>query len=368
MNGDVMETRPDLARGTIGVLAIVTLIALTIWVLRPFLASTVWATMIVSATWPILTRLQGWLWGSRAAATTVMTLALLLLLVVPLTLVIGTIAANADRLVTWAATVQPFTMPPPPDWLAHVPVVGERIVEGWYRLADSRLADIAATAAPYIAAAVVWVAGVLQGFALLMLQFVLTVAIAGVMYAKGEYAGEALLKFGRRLAGDPGDRVVRLAAQAIRGVALGVVVTACVQATLAGLGLVLAGVPFAPVLTAAVLVLCIAQIGPVLVLGPSAAWLAWSGATGTATLLLIWTVVVAALDNVLRPILMTKGADLPMLLMFSGVIGGLLTFGLIGIFIGPVVLAIGYTLLGAWIGAAPAPPPEAIDQERNSYL
>jgi predicted PurR-regulated permease PerM len=358
-----MDPRPDLARGTIGVLAIVTLIALTIWVLKPFLASTIWASMIAIATWPLMTRLQGWLWGSRAAATTVMTLALLLLLVVPLVLVIGTIAANADGLVKWAATLQSFTMPLPPEWLGRLPVVGEPIVEGWRRLANSRLADLATTAAPYVAAAIVWLAGALQGFGFLMLQFLLTVAIAGVMYAKGEHAGEALLKFGRRLAGDDGDRVIRLAGQAIRAVALGVVVTACVQAILAGLGLLLAGIPFAPVLTAITFVLCIAQLGPLLVLGPSIAWLFWSDATGTATLLLFWAALVTPLDNVMRPILMTKGADLPMLVMFSGVIGGLLAFGLIGIFVGPVVLAISYTLLGAWIAAVPTPPRDAIDRE-----
>jgi predicted PurR-regulated permease PerM len=182
------------------------------------------------------------------------------------------------------------------------------------------------------------------------------------MYAKGEHVAEALLKFGRRLAGDDGDRVIRLAGQAIRAVALGVVLTACAQATLAGLGLVLAGIPFAPVLAALTFVLCIAQIGPLLVLAPSVAWLFWSGDTGTATMLLIWSLVVIPLDNVLRPILMTKGVNLPMLLMFTGVIGGLLAFGLIGIFVGPVVLAIGYTLLGAWIAQAPAPPAEAIDR------
>jgi predicted PurR-regulated permease PerM len=360
-----MEPHPDLARGTIGVLAIVTLIALTVWVLQPFLASAIWASMIAIATWPMLMRLQGWLWGSRAAATTVMTFALLLLLVLPLTLLIGTIGANVDGLVDWAATVRTFTMPQPPDWLVRVPVVGEPIVDAWRRLADSRLADLAATVAPYVAAVIVWVAGALRGFAFLMLQFLLTVAIAAVMFAKGEHAAEALLKFGRRLAGDHGDHVIRLAGQAIRAVALGVVVTACAQAGLAGLGLLLAGIPFAPVLTAVALVFCIAQIGPMLVLAPAVAWLFWSGATGTAMLLMLWTLVVVALDNVLRPILMTRGADLPMLLMFSGVIGGLLAFGLIGIFVGPVVLAISYTLLGAWIAAAPAPSHADIDRESS---
>ena len=357
-----MEPRPDLARNTIGVLIIVTLIALTMWVLEPFLASTIWATMIVIATWPVMTRLEYWLWRSRAAATTVMTLALLLLLVVPLALVIATLAANADGLAAWAANLHSFTIPPPPEWLARVPLFGARMVEGWSRLADSRLADLAGSVAPYVAAGIVWLASTMKGVALLTLQLLLTVAVAGVMYAKGEHLAEAVLKFGRRLAGDDGDRVIRLAGQAIRAVALGVVLTACAQAALAGLGLLLTGIPFAPVLTALTFVLCIAQIGPVLVLAPSVAWLFWSGDTGTAAMLLIWSLVVISLDNIVRPILITKGADLPLLLMFSGVMGGLLAFGLIGIFVGPVVLAIVYTLLGAWIAAAPAPPAEATER------
>ena len=167
---------------------------------------------------------------------------------------------------------------------------------------------------------------------------------------KGESAADGCVRFGRHLAGEPGDRVVRLAAQAIRGVALGVVVTALVQAALAGVGLALAGVPFAALLAVVAFVSCIAQLGPALVLVPSVAWLYWQGATGTATALLLWTLVVVTLDNVLRPFLMTKGANLPMLLMFAGVIGGLLAFGLIGIFVGPVVLAVSYTLLVAWMG------------------
>jgi predicted PurR-regulated permease PerM len=203
-------------------------------VLRPFFASTIWAAMIVIATWPIMTWLQRRLWGSRAAATAVMTIALLLLLLVPLALVIGTIASNVDILATWSATLQTFTMPPPPHWLIRAPVIGQPIVEGWRRLAASRVADLATTAAPYVAAAAMWVAATLQGFALL---------------------------------------------------------TACAQSALAGLGLVLARVPFAPLLTAMSFVLCIAQIRPMLVLAPSVAWLFWTGPSGSATLLLVISVV-----------------------------------------------------------------------------
>ena len=142
----------------------------------------------------------------------------------------------------------------------------------------------------------------MQGVGWLLVQFLLTVAIAAVMYARGERAADGLLRFSSRLAGEPGERVVRLAAQAIRGVALGVVVTAFVQAALGGIGLAAAGVPFAALLAAVAFVLGIAQLGPAPVLIPAVVWLYWQDATGAATALLLWTLVVLGLDNVLRPI------------------------------------------------------------------
>jgi len=144
--------------------------------------------------------------------------------------------------------------------------------------------------------------------------------------------------------------VVILAGQAIRAVALGVVVTALAQTVLSGLGLFVTGVPFAGLLTAVILVLCIAQIGPLIVLAAAIIWLYWSGDTVWGTVLLVWSIAVAPLDNILRPILIRRGADLPMLLIFAGVIGGLLSFGIIGLFVGPVVLAVTYTLLEDWVG------------------
>ena len=160
-------------------------------------------------------------------------------------------------------------------------------------------------------------------------------------------------KFGARFAGKRGEDVVLLASRAIRGVALGVVVTALAQAVLGGLGLLVAGVPFAGVLTAVMFMLCLAQVGPMLVLIPATIWLYWTGDNGWGTLLVIWTLFVGTLDNFLRPVLIKQGADLPLLLIFAGVIGGLLSLGLLGIFVGPVVLAVSYTLLEAWINESP---------------
>ena len=348
-----MSSRTDLPRATLGVLIIVTLLAATVWILRPFLGAIIWASMIVVATWPMMRQIEGWLWGSRKLAVAAMTTVWLLVLVLPLLLATGTIVSNAGEIMAWAASWRTFTMPPPPEWLIGLPLVGTKAAELWQRIADSPVGDIATAAAPYAVTGVTWTMGTLGSLGGLLVQFVLTLVIAAVMYAKGEYAADGVLRFGRHLAGEHGDQVVRLAARAIRSVALGVVVTAMVQAALGSAGLATAGVPFAPLLTVLTFVLCVAQLGPALVLFPSVGWLYWQGATGTATVLLLWTLVVVALDNILRPILMTRGANLPLLLMFAGVIGGLLAFGLIGIFVGPVVLAVSYTLLVAWMGDRP---------------
>ena len=144
----------------------------------------------------------------------------------------------------------------------------------------------------------------------------------------------------------------RLSAKAIRGVALGIVVTAFVQSSLAGVGLFLAGVPAAVLLTAVVLMLCIAQIGPALVMIPASIWLFYTGHNLAGSLFVVWSVLVCTIDNFLRPVLIRKGVDLPLLLIITGVIGGLIGFGIIGLFIGPVILAVTFTLLRAWVARA----------------
>jgi predicted PurR-regulated permease PerM len=335
------------------VLAIVALIAATLWILQPFLGAIIWAATIVIATWPVLRRLQAWLWGSRRLAVAAILSAWLLLLFLPLSLATVTVVSSAGAIVEWTAHAQAFTMPPAPSWLLTIPIVGTAAVDAWQTIAGSAVADLGAFAAPYAVTAVAWLAGMLRSLGWLLIQLLLTLAIATVMYAKGEAAAAGWLRFGHQLAGQHGEGVIRLAAQAIRGVAMGVVGTAAVQSILAGIGLAVAGVPFAALLAVVLFILCVAQIGVALVLASGVAWLYFQGFTGAATALLIWSLVVMMLDNILRPILMTKGANLPMLLMFAGVIGGLLAFGLIGIFVGPVVLAVSYTLLGAWMADRP---------------
>jgi predicted PurR-regulated permease PerM len=345
----MIENQRDITRVVLAVLFIVALIGSSIWILRPFLGAMVWATTIVVATWPLMIAAQARLWGKRALAVTLMTIFLLCVLVVPLTFAIGTIVSNVDEIVLWVKSLASFKTPSAPKWVADLPLIGPRAVELWERVAAAGIQEAAVRAAPYAGGFVRWFVAQVGNVGVLLVEFLLTVILAAAMYANGELATQRLVRFGRRLAGAGGENAVYLAGQTIRGVALGVVVTALAQAVFGGLGLVIAGVPFAGVLVAAMLLLAIAQIGVVPVLGAATAWLFWTGDSAWGTFLLVWTVVAGTMDNFLRPILIRKGANLPLLLVFAGVVGGLLAFGLIGIFVGPVVLAVADTLLTAWI-------------------
>jgi predicted PurR-regulated permease PerM len=344
------EIRRDLTRIVLAVLFIGGLIGFSFWILQPFLGAIVWATMIVVATWPVMLGLQTRLWGRRGVAVVVMTLALLSVLIVPFSLAIGTIVVKADEIVGWAKSLSTFKAPPPPAWVGSLPLVGGTAAQAWQQVAAAGIEGLAAKAAPHLGSVTRWFVGQVGSIGLVLVQFLLTVVISAILYLHGERAAAGVRRFARRLAGPQGENAVQLAGQAIRGVALGVVVTALAQSVLGGLGLAIAGVPFAPILTAVMFLLAIAQLGAFLVLAPAVAWLYWSGSSGWGTFLLAWTIVVGSMDNFLRPILIKKGADLPLLLIFAGVIGGLMAFGLIGIFVGPVVLAVGYTLLEAWMG------------------
>jgi len=345
----------DLTRILLAVVAIGGLIAASFWVLRPFLPAVVWATMIVVATWPALRAVEARLWRRRSLAVAVMTLAMLAILAVPLTMAVVAIVERADDVVTWSRALAARPLPGVPDWVAGLPLVGKRITAEWQRLASTSSDELVARVTPYLRDIARWLIVRAGGLGTLLLQFLLTVAVAAMLYAKGETVAVGVLAFARRLAGEDGVRVAILSAGAIRAVALGIVVTALVQSAIGGLGLAVTGVPHALLLTCVMVMLGVAQIGPAPVLIGGLIWLYANGQTFWGTVLLVWALVTASLDNLLRPILIRKGADLPLVLVIAGVLGGLLAFGLIGLFVGPVVLAVTYTLLVAWVRAGELP-------------
>ncbi len=339
----------DLARVLFQLLLIGALIAGGFWILWPFAPAFVWGATLVVATWPLLLRLQALFGGRRPLAVAAMTLVLLLVLILPLYAGISTIIEHLDEIATRSKELVEFAGSPPPAWVEKLPLVGASLASHWRDLASAGPTALAERLAPYIRALSGWLLAKVGGVGSVMLQFLLAIVIAAVLYANGETTASGLKRFARRVGGEQTENALTLAGQAVRAVALGVGVTALVQSLLAGVGLAVAGIPFAGPLTAVVFVLCIAQLGPILVLLPAIVWLYWQGHSGWGTALLVWAIPVGMLDNFLRPVLIKQGADLPLLLILPGVIGGLLAFGVIGLFIGPVLLAVGYTLLVVWV-------------------
>ncbi|NRO96660.1 AI-2E family transporter YdiK [Paraburkholderia sp. NMBU_R16] len=346
-----MHARPtvDLARIVLGVLTLSLLIGGSLYILRPFLLALVWATMIVVATWPALDAVQRRLRGHRGPAVVVMLLALMVVIVLPIYSAVSTLAAHADEISTLAKSLPNYTLPPPPNWLGSLPLVGARATHEWQMLTDAGPGGVLATLQPYASRVAGWLLQRASAIGVLVLHLLLTVIICGILYTKGEAAGLIAARVARRVAPGNGAAMVRLVEHAIRAVALGVVVTALAQSALGGLGLWVASVPYAGVLTAILFISCLAQLGPLLPLLASVAWLFMHDARVAAILLFVWSIGVATLDNILRPILIRRAIALPMILVLAGVLGGLIAFGMIGLFIGPVMLAVTYALMLAWV-------------------
>ncbi|NMP28819.1 AI-2E family transporter YdiK [Rahnella sp. SAP-1] len=357
--------RYDLPQIMFGVLFIALMTIASIWVVQPFVLGFAWAGMVVIATWPLMIKIQSILWGRRILSVIVMTLLLILLFVLPIALLITSAIENGAPLVKLASNPSQLHMPNF-AWLHAIPLVGDKAYSGWHTLINSGGSALMARVQPYIGQTAGWFVAQAAHLGRFILHCSLMLLFSALLYSRGEQVGMGIRHFAVRLAGDRGDAAVILAGQAIRAVALGVVVTAIVQSVLGGIGLAIAGFQYATVLTVVMFVCCVAQIGPLLVLIPAIVWLYWTGDNTWGTILLVWSCVVGSLDSVLRPVLIRMGADLPMLLILSGVIGGLVAFGMIGLFIGPVVLAVSYRLISLWINEAPEPEKDL--EEVNKLL
>ena len=305
----------DLPQILFTLMFILLLIVACLWVVQPFILGFAWASMVVIATWPLMLKFQRLLWGRRSLAVIVMTLLLLLLFIIPIALLVSSLIDNSAPVIAW---VTQGHMMPRLLWLNDVPMVGKKLYVSYDTLVASGGAGVMAKIQPYIGRTTGFFVAQAGHFGRFMIHLGVMLLFSVLLYWRGEQAAQGIRHFAFRMAGRRGDAAVLLAAQSIRAVALGVVVTA-------------------------------------LVLVPAIIYLYWSGDTTWGTVLLVWSCVVGTMDNVLRPMLIRMGADLPMILILSGVIGGLFAFGMIGLFIGPVVLAVSYRLVSVWVHEAPAP-------------
>ncbi|HTI39146.1 MAG TPA: AI-2E family transporter YdiK [Vicinamibacterales bacterium] len=349
----------NIAHTTLSVIVLVLLVAASVWILSPFLTSLLWATIISVAVWPSLMRLEILLGGRRGLAVALLTVTVLLVVFVPLTLALTTMVKSVQQVTTQVESLESIPLPPPPAALEHVPFAGKWAAAKWTSFVLLSPQERAAVLAPYAQSALQWFIAKAGSLGAMALQLLFTAIITPLLLVNGEAVRDGILRFAERLADQRGHDAAVRAAETIRGVVLGVVVTAIVQAAIGGIGLFVSGVPAAGLLTAVMLFLCLAQIGPILVLIPATAWLYWSGQTTHGTTLLVIAVIALTIDNIVRPVLIKRGANLPLVLIFAGVIGGLVAFGVVGIFIGPVVLTVAYTLLATWVADADRMQPTA---------
>jgi predicted PurR-regulated permease PerM len=333
----------------IGWFVLLLLLAGCLLVLRPFVSALLWAVVLCVSSWPIYRRLLRLTGNRNTLAAFLMMLAMILVVLLPFVIVGLTLADNVKDLTAAAKHWIENGLPGPPEWLARVPVVGSPIVEYWQSLAADT-SKLWTDAQRFIEPVSAWLlkGGLVLGGGLI--QLALSIFIAFFLFRDGAAAGGLFATAVERIAGERGGHLLTLAGKTVRGVVYGILGTALAQAIMTGIGLLIAGVPGAALLA---LLTFFASIVPVVGTGliwiPSALWLLHQGATGWGIFLLIWGVGVANIDNVVKPWLISQGSNMPFILIFLGVIGGALTFGFIGVFLGPTLLAVGYRLVGEWI-------------------
>jgi len=338
----------------IRVAVIFTLIFLCARIALPFLGPAMWGIVLAVTLRPVQLRLGGKI-GERAAAVC-LGVGLLLLLLIPAVLFVESLVFGVKDLVI-ALREGTVTIPPPPEAVERLPLVGKRLTRVWDQ-ASTNLTLLLETEAGRVQA-MARRALELTGDTLAAVgQFAISTVIATILLMRYEQLALGARAFACRLAGDRGELLVAAAGQTVRSVALGVIGVAAAQSLLTGVGLVVAGVPAAGLLSIVTLVLCVVQLGPTLVLLGATIWMFSTADTLSAALFLVFSVIVATMDNVLKPLIFSRGARVPIIVVFVGAIGGFLRSGIIGLFTGAVLLVLGYELFRAWLRGTEVPLPE----------
>ena len=335
-------------------IALVTLLALgCFFILQPFIAAILFAAIVCVTTWPLHAWLLARLGDRPALTSALMILLLMLVVVLPMFFLAVSVADAVPPLADKLRGLVLRAAMGPPEWLGSIPFIGEQLDAYWHSLAESReefnkLLKQLYDPARRVLLTVVALTG--EG----LLQLVLVLFIAFFFYRDGPALGERLQDSSRRLGGALGEQMLALARSTVMGVMVGIVGTAAAQALVTLIGLLIAGVPGAMLLAAATFFLSMIPIGPPLVWGAAAFWLYDQGQTGWAIFMAVYGLaVISSVDNFVKPLLISRTASLPILLIALGVFGGVLAFGFIGIFLGPVLLALGLVLAEKWTASHP---------------
>lgn len=317
-------------------------------VLRPFFSAILWSVILAFTTWPLFVRLRQRLRGRANAAAGLMTLSIVVLLVAPIALAAVAVVGNADPLVEMVRSWLDGGLPDPPEWLKTVPAVGAGLHERWRGMAHDSAA-LGGLLRPFLGPAREAALAAGRALAEGLFTMVVSTVICFFLYRDGDVVALRCRRLVERFAGQGALPLVGVAEATIRGVVYGIIGTALAQGFLQTVGLMMAGVPGALLLGAVTVMLSLIPVGPPLVWGGSALWLYFQGESAWALFVLLWgALVVSTVDNVIKPLLISRGAQLPFVLVLLGVVGGVLAFGFIGVFIGPTLLAVAYRLLTEW--------------------
>ena len=351
-----MDTRPSkpAARNyaQLGAIALLTIGCL--YVLRPFAAAILFAAAIAISTWPLYTAVLRRLNGRRTLAAAILTLTLVLLIILPIALVAYNLADDVGNFYDQLRNAVASGHVTPPGWIRRIPLVGEPVDNYLRQLVSSReqMMDLARRmlepARHYLLSG-----GIVLGTGVAQLS--LAAFVSFFLYRDGYRLLEAIDVMMHKIIGENAAKVAATVSNTVRGVMYGLLGTALAQGVVAAIGFAIAGVPAVPLLSFATFVMSLVPIGPPLVWGGATLWLFDQGKAGWGIFMLVWgLVVISGVDNIVKPMLISRGSSLPFLLVLLGVLGGVIAFGFIGIFIGPTLLAVGYSLMREWTGIEPA--------------
>ena len=351
-----METSPrrlpDDFERIAALVGLIGLLGCLLWLILPFLGAIVWAVLLTVSLWPAYVALARVLGERRRLAAALISLTLVMALLAPMMLLGISLADNVRDVAAIARDlVRAGQIPGAPSWLAEIPWVGPPVAEFWNATAadSSALLD---RIRPWIDDAARWALAQGASLAMAALEFLLAIVLVGFFCANGEEAASLARRTASRIGGRDTGGLLDTAVVTVRSVATGVIGTALAQAALSAIGFWLAGVPGVSLLGMACLVTALAQVGTPLVWIPATIWMYFEGETGRVIFLIVWNLGVNVSDNFIKPLLIgSAGGTVPLTVVFLGVLGGMLAWGFLGMFLGAVLLAVTYQLFLAWVDA-----------------
>ena len=330
---------------------------LVLWcfnIVKPFLLLFLWGAILAVAVYPLFDKFQSALGGKEKLAATLMTVVALAMLVTPSVMLSESVINNSQALGT-AMREGTLQVPPPPEQVKDWPLIGKKLDAVW-SLASTNLSEVLTRYSDQLTQVAKWVLGVAAGAGATVLKFVISIIIAGTLLVFARGGTAAVDKISVRLMGERiGKQFAGMASATIRSVAQGVLGVALIQAVLAAIGMLVGGVPYAGIWSLLVLFLAIIQLPTIIVLGPVIVYVFTITGTVPAVAFMIWSLLVGISDSFLKPMLLGRGLDTPMLVILLGAIGGMILSGIIGLFTGAVVLAVGYELFVLWLNEGEVP-------------